>query len=1102
MKKKFQRLLFRRIGSIAYTLALLLLPFHSGAMPSHSPQKSLPQQQSFVIKGKVVDSKNVPLPGVTVRLDGTSSGTATDMDGSFTLRLPENSGTLVFSFVGFKTVKAPFSNDKPLLVRMDENVSELDEVQVVAYGSQNKREMVGAMSVVKSSDIQDIPSPSVANLLQGKVAGMNVTNITGAPGGGGTSITIRGFNSLSVEASRRFSDPLWVIDGVPMLSFTSPITGTNTLAEIDPNDIETISVLKDAASASIYGSRAANGVILVTTKQGRFNQRPKISASVAHTITFSPNLPELTGGNAERRHRMEALQNYRNAIYDKDEDRYRYMDSYLDSYLNGTDYNYFWNKGEGADVPILQDSLNKFYNNSTNLFDYYFRTTHATDANLQISGGADRIAYNVGLGYYTEKGVLINTGFKRLKLLSNLYMKPIDKLEANLRIYLAYTNRDRSGKANGIYGAQEDAYLEKIPSELLNTSTLLPGEGTPAFDEVTKRFGGVKEKNDSYRVRASFDLAYEFITGLKLKSSVAVDFAQQNQNQFIPSDLDQFKESYSAGQIGRNMTLMNENLLTYKYSFNESHNLDALLGLSVQADENNSLQGFGKRAPSDLIHYVSWAENVYDVEAGRALKDFLSGIERSTMVGVFGRINYNYRQKYLASVTLRRDASSKFGEDVRWGTFPSYAVGYAFSEESFMGWSKKWLDYGKIRLSYGKSGRQFDQPYISYGVLTPGNAFLGNPTVMPELGDGLINRELTWEETKQFDAGVDLDFLQHRIGITLDYYNRYTDKLLYRVGLPGNHSGYREQWQNAYGILNEGVEFQIKGDIIRKENLNWNVTFNIAKNWNMLKKSNNKRDFQTQSSMNNLNVIGKPLNSIYVFKDAGYYQSSGEVPYIYENGKKIPLRGSYGNLFYQPGDRVFTDVDGNGRILTQYPLGDDRVCAGSPLPTIQGGIVSSLSWKGFDVNMSFIYTFGRHILNMGRGASIGTTSGLTANDVARPIFADLSEISFWQQPGDVTDYPANRLENGLQNFATNLYSNVEKVNYLKFKTLTIGYTLPEYLKQKLGVGARVFVSAENLFTITNYSGSDPETVDLVTGIDDLANYPLATRLTVGLTLNF
>lgn len=270
----------------------------------------------------------------------------------------------------------------------------------------------------------------------------------------------------------------------------------------------------------------------------------------------------------------------------------------------------------------------------------------------------------------------------------------------------------------------------------------------------------------------------------------------------------------------------------------------------------------------------------------------------------------------------------------------------------------------------------------------------------------------------------------------------------------------------------------------------------------MLKKSNNKRDFQTQSSMNNLNVIGKPLNSIYVFKDAGYYQSSGEVPYIYENGKKIPLRGSYGNLFYQPGDRVFTDVDGNGRILTQYPLGDDRVCAGSPLPTIQGGIVSSLSWKGFDVNMSFIYTFGRHILNMGRGASIGTTSGLTANDVARPIFADLSEISFWQQPGDVTDYPANRLENGLQNFATNLYSNVEKVNYLKFKTLTIGYTLPEYLKQKLGVGARVFVSAENLFTITNYSGSDPETVDLVTGIDDLANYPLATRLTVGLTLNF
>lgn len=359
----------------------------------------------WYVKGNVIDEKGMPMPGVTVLLDSTTIGSATDQDGNFLLTLPQEKGMLVFSFVGFKTVRASFVGGKPLQVTMKENVSTIDEVVVIAYGTQNKRDVIGAMSTVKASDIKDIPSPSIANLLQGRVAGMNVTNMTGAPGSGGTSITIRGFNSLSIESTRRGSEPLWVIDGIPLLSFTSPITGSNTLADIDPSTIESVQVLKDAASASIYGSRAANGVILVTTKKGGLNQSAKFNINVSQTYSFNPKLPKLTGGKAERRLRMAALNNFTQAYYDPETNTYKYVDNYYESYNEGLHYNYFWNQGYGANMPIYQDSLNPFYNNSMNLFKYYFRTGKVSDVNIQLSKGYSTFSYNIGLGYYTEKGV-------------------------------------------------------------------------------------------------------------------------------------------------------------------------------------------------------------------------------------------------------------------------------------------------------------------------------------------------------------------------------------------------------------------------------------------------------------------------------------------------------------------------------------------------------------------------------------------------------------------------------------------------------------------------------------------------------------------------
>ena len=386
-RKGFKRKLPFKIMMVNMMTSLIMMLLLECPLMASDWARDSTRTEVWYVKGNVIDEKGMPMPGVTVLLDSTTIGSATDQDGNFLLTLPQEKGMLVFSFVGFKTVRASFVGGKPLQVTMKENVSTIDEVVVIAYGTQNKRDVIGAMSTVKASDIKDIPSPSIANLLQGRVAGMNVTNMTGAPGSGGTSITIRGFNSLSIESTRRGSEPLWVIDGIPLLSFTSPITGSNTLADIDPSTIESVQVLKDAASASIYGSRAANGVILVTTKKGGLNQSAKFNINVSQTYSFNPKLPKLTGGKAERRLRMAALNNFTQAYYDPETNTYKYVDNYYESYNEGLHYNYFWNQGYGANMPIYQDSLNPFYNNSMNLFKYYFRTGKVSDVNIQLSKG-------------------------------------------------------------------------------------------------------------------------------------------------------------------------------------------------------------------------------------------------------------------------------------------------------------------------------------------------------------------------------------------------------------------------------------------------------------------------------------------------------------------------------------------------------------------------------------------------------------------------------------------------------------------------------------------------------------------------------------------
>ena len=1064
------------------------------------------KKEAFKIVGKVVDERKAPMPGVTVKLGGTTVGTATNVKGVFTLLLPVEKGTLEFSFVGYKTQKKDFTKETrdTVLVVMEEDVQTLDETVVVAYGTTTRRESTGSISVVKAEEWKGIPSPSIANLLQGRVAGLDITNMSGAPGSGGTAITIRGYNSLDVEQGRRFSNPLWVVDGVPLNTFTSPITGTNLLAEINPDMIESVQVLKDASSAAIYGSRAANGVILVTTKKGRNSQKATFSANVSQSWNVLPKLPQVTIGRAERDFRMKALRNDFKAYLDLETLRYKYPTSLLEAYLHNKGSIDYFLKAQVSDEDgnFLQDSLNSFYNNSTNFFPVYYTKAKITNANIQTYGGSENMSYAIGLGYYNESGILKGTGFDRIDLNSTLTVKPVKRLDVDLRLNASLTNRKRGEKVEYL-GASPS--IETVPGDPYELSSLYPGKGTEVWDYILEKLSGTKEKNRSIRLRSNFKLGYEMMSGLYLSTSFAADYSVHRRNYFSPSYLSDEGYSISIGETGVNLMALSESLLTYNKTIREDHNFNFVAGFSYQYDQMEYNGGTAENSPSDKIYYApegmpelikreydSGGEIVSGSSDYRALQHYQSDMQEKILISYFARLEYNYKKKYLLSASFRKDGSSVFGKNNKWGTFPSIAAGWSFTEESFMQGASSWFNFGKVRASWGKSGMHFDEPYLALGLMLIGdNSYQGNGIITPKYSNGLYNEDLSWEETDQYDFGLDLDFLNYRFGVTFDYYYRYSDKKLMPVGLPGDHTGYGSQWRNAAAVSNEGVELLVKYEIFRRPNLYWKISVNAAKNWNRFEKSYDKKDVAGYNW-----IIGKPLNGIYVGKTDGYVNQQDELPIYYNAGGVSAYYSAIKNYYYKPGDYKLVDVDRSGN----WSGSPDNIYAGSALPEVTGGIVSEVRWKNFDLNLSMAYQLGRHMINLTEPNSVATNDG---RNLVHPLLFDVNEITFWEKPGDDTDYPMLQYDHGVGNFYGELDRFVEKVNWLKLKTLTVGYSLPDKWMRRSGFEqVRVFVSGENLFTITNYSGLDPEIVPITTGIDKGKGYPLPRKFTLGLTVKF
>lgn len=1056
------------------------------------------KKKTNVIEGKVMDENNRPLPGVTVLLDSTRTGTATDTAGRFVLPLPQPKGTLVLSFIGYKTQKVNYTAGKLVLVKMQLDVSGLDEVQVVAYGSQKKRTLVSSISTLKADEMKELPTHSLESLLQGHMAGVEVNNLSGAPGGGGSIVAIRGYNSFFVEGEsedRGYGTPLYVIDGVPMQAFTSPITGTNTLSDLDPSMIESIEVLKDAASAAIYGSRAGNGVILITTKKGR-SGKAQFTANVSYSASWLPETPVQSGGQLARHYNLRAM---RNSIkpYQGADGKWIMPKSYAEIYNYTKDnnypmYNYFFGTpASGNNSYILQDSLNEFYNNSTDWWKYMYRTAKVYNANIQASGGGQMMHYMIGAGYYKEEGIMMGSDFERINVITNLSSNPTKRLSLNNQISLTYSDRSRGGKGEA---GQKVEGITVSPQE---QSSLLPGNDYIREYMLADLRTGI-EKNMSYSLRYNLVLDYEILRGMNLRVSGGVDYNQQNQNNFNPSTVDaQYHRSYTKGTISKNISILNENLLTYDFKVKKDHHFNILLGLSFQKDQYFLNKGDAWGGPNDYVHYAKgkWGNdqglinmnNKVDKDKNPVWQSaftYESSLEEERMNSYFGRLRYDYKEKYMLEATVRRDGSSVFGEKVRWATFPSVAAGWAFTEEPFMK-PLYWLSFGKIRASWGQSGQKFHQPYLAHGLMNTSGAIFSNKQGMaPDLDGGLLNQNLSWEKTDQYDIGLDLSFLDYRIKLTCDYYYRYTKGQLQRITLPGDLNYQMFQWQNALAVSNEGLELELTADIFRDTEVKWRMKFNASRNWNRFEKSNDGRDFEG-------NIIGKSLYNIRTYKTDGFYNTQDEVPYYPAIwGFPMPLNDK-GDVFF-PGTRKIVDLNNDGRIND-----NDKYYAASPLPIAHGGFINEIKWKQFDLNIFFTYSLGRHILK------VYDDMALSPNPDATPITNDVRKINSWTGPDSKNpEYPLLSIHKTDQ-YSGRYDCDIETVNLIRLKQLTLGYNLHDHIAKKIGLqGLRVFITGENLFLLTNYSGFDPEIVKINEGVDGLNSYPLPRKFTIGLTVNF
>jgi TonB-dependent starch-binding outer membrane protein SusC len=1071
---------------------------------------SLVLAQERVVSGTISDEGGAPVPGVNVIVKGTTFGTASDADGKYSVRVPGSDAVLVFSFIGYKTKEMPVGTLTTVDASLEPDVQTLTELVVTGYTTQRKKDITGAVAVVKVDELQVIQAPNIASKLEGRASGVTVST-SGEPGEG-TNVVIRGISSFS-----RGSDPLWIIDGV-----RSTDKGNNWL---NPNDVESIQVLKDASAASIYGTAASNGVIIVTTKKGKAG-KTKISysgyAGVSKPVGgYNDFMIKDPMQMAEAMHQFYANSSNPDDFIPKDNYYYQYE-------LDGTLPDYTWPIGnltpDGTQVhsidyskPVGDPARDSYTNLSdysyfdklimgsnpsgTDWWDELFKTALMTEHNLNLSGGTENSQFNIGTGYLKQEGTMLHTGFDRFTVRANSSFK-FGKFTMGENITFAKTKRIAQ------IGANQD-------NQNAITMTLLQHTITPVYD-IAGNFAGAKalsnggnpvglqirnkdNENNDYKIFGNVFGEFAFTNWLKFRSNLGVNYGSGVYTGFSfptpenrePTTINAFNENWRTS-----FNWQWSNTVEFSKKIGDAHQLSVLAGYEA-------IKGTWRTMDGRLNNYFSQEMNGWYLNSGLAdpaTRVVNSNGAPNTLVSLFGKVDYTFNDKYLFSATVRRDGSSRFAEAERWGVFPAGSVGWRVSGEPFMA-GVAWINDLKLRAGYGVTGNEnidAGNPFAQYGG-SPGGTFYdinGNGGLVT--GYALTKRgnpNSKWESTTTTNIGLDLTMFDDKLSLVVDVYERKVEDLLYQLRIAGTAGSATPAFTNVGDMTNKGIDVNVDYRGRLSDELSFNVGVAATHYKNEVLFINPDQDFFYSTGADGhanyvINKVGHPFASFYGYKYLGVYKSADEAT----NGPDQSAVG--GN---RAGGLHFADLDGDGIVSADK----DRSVIGNPHPDLTLGINLGLNYKAFDFNMFLfasigndIYNYQRYYYEFGRWGSMFSKAMLTDS---------------WSEERPNASLPALNIDNQASGDLASSYY-IEDGSYLRARTMQLGYNVPTSGLGKIGVSRlRVYVQAQNLFTITGYSGVDPVLSNVNIGDGDandqylgtdLGNYPSSRIYSLGVNLDF
>lgn len=978
--------------------------------------------QTKEISGRVISTNADPLPGVSVRLKGSpSTGTQTNANGVYTLTVPSDAKTLVFTFISFRMKEVPITSTT-LNVTLEEDLNNLTEIVVVGYGTQSKKDVTGAISQVKAKDLENLPVTSFESALQGRVAGVMVSSTSGKLGQG-INVQVRGAASVTAN-----SQPFYVVDGIPYSTsnLSSTTAPTNPLADLNPADIESIEILKDAYASAIYGARAANGVVLITTKQGKIG-KTAINFSAIAGVSNPTNHREFL--NAEQYVQLmrragvgAANYEFNRKDYDTLEeallDYEEYIEGRLTRYSAGNeDYKTYkvnsnWEKAAFQDNPTYQQY------------------------DLNFTGGNEKTKFYIGGQALDQNGTIVGNSYKRYSGRLNLTNNATDFLEVGVNLNFTNSINNRLSNDNAFSNPIQAVALSPItpfidPRSGLVSGTL-PGEASnfPVYYNPFISIDNSFYQATTYRTVGKAFANLTLLKGLKFTTEFSVDNTNQDEESYYGSLT--FRNTGSSGGNGENIstTVMNTNInnfFNYDTKLGEKGILSATLGNTYQKSTTKFSTITGADFPSDAYKKLGSAATKLIARSNEQAFSFLS---------YFFRTNYKYDDKYIVGFSIRRDGSSRFGSNVRYGDFPAASFAWIASEESFLK-PVETISLLKLRLSYGLVGNADIGNYAAKGLYSGTGAYGGLPGQVPSQ---LANPDLTWEKTKELNIGLDFGILKNRITGTFDYYDKRSDNFILSRPVPQT-TGYAFITENIGALTNKGFEIGINTENFTGD-FKWSTSFTAAVNKNKITELGGQ---VLNDNEINAAIAGQPIGVFYMPEYAGVDPANGDALYYLNS----------------------TNENGTINRGTTNSINEaQRIFAGNSAPKYTFGINNSFSYKNIELGVFFQGVQGNKIFNAG-----GTF--MSANGSNGFDNQTVDQMDYWNAPGDVTDVPEPRF--GWGNGAGTSTRYLSDGSYLRLKTLTLAYNFPAEILKKIKVSRlKIFATAQNLLTITGYDGWDPE----------------------------